>query len=113
MTSSEAALNDEELIKALRDRTFLTKSLEGLAADRIEQLVATNEQLVSDNHRWKGECEEFWRKREDAADSKLGQAFNVIACMVAIAPDGNEDDNEWHIILDTAKDFLDELEKAE
>ena len=34
------------------------------AADRIEQLTAEREALEQDNHRWKMECENFWRDRE-------------------------------------------------
>jgi hypothetical protein len=35
----------DDLIKRLRDRTFLTGSLEGLAADRIEQLERERDEL--------------------------------------------------------------------
>jgi hypothetical protein len=34
---------------------------------------------VNDNHRWKKECEEFWRKREDAAEAKLAKAVEALA----------------------------------
>jgi hypothetical protein len=61
-------MTDEELIELLRDRAYFAGSMEELAADRIEQ-------LVNDNQRWKMECEEFWRKREDAAEANLAKAL--------------------------------------
>lgn len=52
MTSSEAALNDEELVKKLREVTsgklFFTNTPNHLrltAADRIEQLLKRNKEL--------------------------------------------------------------------
>ena len=65
-------MTDEELAAVLRwQGSALQEGAFFAAADRIEQLVATNEQLTAerdaleqDNHRWKMECENFWRDRE-------------------------------------------------
>ena len=56
----------DELVKRLRaynDESFV-ETLCGEAADRIEALTAEREALEQDNHRWKMECENFWRDRE-------------------------------------------------
>ena len=49
----------DELIK------HMTKLI-AAGLDRIEQLTAEREALEQDNHRWKMECENFWRDREKA-----------------------------------------------
>ena len=70
-------MTDEELIKTLRDadaynlKHYVRDPLHTPAANRIEA-------LVKDNHRWKMGCEEFWRKREDAAEAKLAKAVGVL-----------------------------------
>ena len=46
-------------LREVRDRL-------GDAADRIEALTAERDALGQDNHRWKMECENFWRDREKA-----------------------------------------------
>ena len=106
-------MTDEKLVCALRsidhmsvDDCFLQSHFYGKAADRIEQ-------LLKDNHRWKMECEEFWRKREDAAEDKLAKAYDIIARIIAIAPDGDEYDDEWHITYDAAKELLNKMEAGE
>ena len=49
-------MSDEELIQQLRDQR--------------DALQARIEKLTTDNHRWKMECENFWRQREDAAEAE-------------------------------------------
>jgi hypothetical protein len=67
------------------------------AADRIEA-------LERENHRWKMDCEEFWRARES-------KAVDVIKCILAST---YADDNVgYHVALYGAKALLAELEKTE
>ena len=82
------------------------------AADRIEQLVKSlafsqkmDAKCVDDVFELEGKLE--------AAEAKLAKAYDIIARIVAIAPDGDEYDDEWHMTYDAAKNFLDELEKTE
>jgi hypothetical protein len=88
-------MNHEELIRELRNSKGWP-NLGNAAADRIEQ-------LVNDNHRWKMECEEFWRKREDAAEAKLAKALEAIRQMME---DAEYPDAVW----ETGTAFLAELE---
>ena len=95
-------MTDEELIAHLR--------LQGLdkdiaAADRIEELV--KERDVSN------ELGKALEKDAGQLRAKLAKAYDIIARIVAIAPDGDEYDDEWHMTYDAAKNFLDELEKTE
>jgi hypothetical protein len=62
-------MTDEELIKTLRGRNGFGWTED--AADRIEA-------LVNENYRWKMECEEFWRTREDVAEAKLAKAVAAL-----------------------------------
>jgi hypothetical protein len=77
------------------------------AADRIEQ-------LVNDNHRWKMECEEFWRKREDAAEAKLAKAVEALRNLTTCVEDGCYC-SEIHMatVMDESCAVLAELEKTE
>ena len=92
-------MTDEELIERLRscrgDVTMWSKE----AADRIET-------LVNDNHRWKMECEEFWRKREGTAEAKLAKAVDAIRVMM---DEAEYPDEVWKI----GSAVLAELEKTE
>ena len=90
-------MTDEELITMLRGRSRFCRNrneikspdLMDAAADRIEQ-------LVNDNHRWKMECEEFWREREDAAEAKLAKAVEALRPFgkagAAWEPENGDDD---------------------
>jgi len=85
-------------------------NLGNAAADCIEQ-------LVNDNHRWKMECEEFWRKREDAAEAKLARAVEAIL-LARVHVANNE--QGWSVgrasarlDLETVNAVLAELEKKE
>lgn len=51
--------------------------------------------------------------RAAKAEAKLAKAYDIIARIVAIAPDGDEYDDEWHMTYDAAKNLLAELEKTE
>ena len=67
----------DELVKRLRsanDESFV-ETLYGEAADRIEQLTAEREALEQNNHRWKMECENFWRDREKDLNELLDEAL--------------------------------------
>ena len=57
---------NDELVKRLRANTSWGDDRFAEAADRIEALTAEREALEQDNHRWKMECENFWRDREKA-----------------------------------------------
>jgi len=53
-------MTDKELIETLRENVGVSEFAciaANLAADRIEQLVATNEQLVATNEQLKKNCE--------------------------------------------------------
>jgi hypothetical protein len=67
----------DDLIKRLRDRTFLTGSLEELAANRIEQLEAACWRMKEDRDRAIG-----WRDhdttRAETAETKLAKAMEAI-----------------------------------
>lgn len=60
----------DELVKRLRigwhddDTPIWVSDAMTEAADRIEALTAEREALEQDIHRWKMECENFWRDRE-------------------------------------------------
>jgi cell division septum initiation protein DivIVA len=55
MTDSEDALNDKDLVELLR--SDYAENFADQAADRIEQLVATNEQLLKRNETLERELE--------------------------------------------------------
>ena len=79
-------MTDEELIEKIREAVaegdlLVSWNLADAAADRIEQ-------LVKDNHRWKMECEEFWRKREDAVDAKLARAVDALRLVTDACDEG-------------------------
>lgn len=102
-------MTDEELIEMLRagpEIVYRYVSVDHAAADRIEQ-------LVNDNHRWKNECEEFWRKREETAEAKLARALDAIKLMLHASHISREmvSLGAWPIEEDRA--VLAELEKKE
>lgn len=81
-----------DLIKFLRTST--SSAYNKVAADRIEA-------LERENHRWKMDCEEFWRARE-------AKAVDVIKCILASTY--ANDHVGYHVALYGAKALLAELE---
>ena len=56
--------DDEIALWLITKGTMEDKPTMALAADRILRMRADREALEQDNHRWKMECENFWRDRE-------------------------------------------------
>lgn len=68
-------MTDEELMKALRDRTFLTGSLEELAADRLEKLAAQLKMVLERE----AETQRRHEAREDTIrEAALREAYGVL-----------------------------------
>ena len=63
-TGSMTMTEDEIALWLITKGTMEDKPVMALAADRILTLRAEREALEQDNHRWKMECENFWRDRE-------------------------------------------------
>ena len=103
------SLTDKEMVETLREKVGVSRfgcAVANLAADRIEQLVATNEQLQAKLKT----SEEIGRAFEEDAGqlrAKLTKAVNVIKNLINLAPEGDED--EWHIALDDAAEALAEI----
>lgn len=123
-------MTDEELIKAL-SKGIADVDQQQEAADRIEQLTNTHWQVeamqqnallhdaltraetaeaklakaVEESHRWKMECEDFWRKREDAAEAKLAKAVEALRIAIDVM--------WWVDGIDAAEAVLAKLEKTE
>jgi hypothetical protein len=74
-----------------------------VALTRAEDAEAKLARLENDNHRWKVECEEFWREREEAAEAKLAKAVKALRSYVS----------KEKGVCNTADAVLDELEKTE
>ena len=66
----------DDLIKRLRDRTFLTGSWEGLAATRIEQLEESNKQLTLQLLAVHGQAADAL-DRAVVAEAKLAKAVEI------------------------------------
>lgn len=76
----------DELVKRLRgwDHCWPAPWLERAvaeAADRIEQLTAEREALEQDNHRWKMDCENFWRDREKTLIAERDEAWAYMSAL--------------------------------
>lgn len=91
-------MSDEELCKGLRLLCFIPTTQ---AADRIEQLVATNEALTKERDRWKDACRSASRdlnivvpdndrlkSERDAAEAKLARAVEALRVVDALDPEG-------------------------
>ena len=68
----------DELVKRLRANTSWGDDRFAEAAARIEALTAERETLEQDNHRWKMECENFWRDREKALTAERDRLREAI-----------------------------------
>lgn len=70
-------MTDEELIARLRDGCNLQQRDGERAAKRIEQLIATNEDLIAERHEWMKDSAAAWDKcearriDEEALEAKL------------------------------------------
>jgi len=80
-------MTEEELAK--HDSKTLLQLL--LSADaRCDALTAEREALEQDNHRWKMECENFWRDREKDLTAERDRLREALLCgrrLWAIAQD--------------------------
>jgi hypothetical protein len=89
-------MSDEELVKRLRavdhldiEDCFMQSPLYAYAADRIELLATTNEQLDATNEALAGGCAEAnkrgdaWRFRADIAEVKLAECLERNALLEA------------------------------
>ena len=78
-------MTEEEL--ARHDSKTLLQLL--LSADaRCDALTAEREALEQDNHRWKMECENFWRDREKALTAERDR-LTAIGTEMAESIEGN------------------------
>jgi hypothetical protein len=81
-------MTDEELIDRLRD-VYVRDTIRLTAADRIEQLVATNEQLVAEVKEWNSEslawiyCQIVAAKDRNTAEAKLAECLEQNALLEA------------------------------
>ena len=87
---------------------FETEPTCAAAADRIEQLREGNKGLA--------EAFAIVAVKREVAEGKLAKAYDMIARILAEAPEmaGShcEQDDEWRMTLNAAKNLLDEMEKA-
>ena len=72
-------------------------------ADAIEALTAEREALEQDNHRWKMECENFWRDREKDLNELLEEAQT----------EWSKYASAWMTAEGKLKDAMDGLEKCQ
>ena len=107
-------MTDEELITTLRGRNGFGWTED--AADRVEQLV--NEKVLN-KAAYEGVSSLLLSTQKDSianhgraelTEANLAKATTFIKRILAIAPDGDED--QWHIMLDDAQYFITELEKT-
>jgi hypothetical protein len=106
-------MTDEELIKALRGYNTSTSIDDDAheAADRIEQLVATNEQLVKEEARLNA----GWHDANDRAlNTGLKLAKAVYALRLVVTAKGLTNPTEYgYDAIVSARAILAELEKTE
>jgi hypothetical protein len=95
----------------LSNLDFLGRQRVGVMLKNAQAMADRIEELLKDNYRWKMECEEFWRKREEAAEVKLAKTVDVIKVILFTA---HADDHQgWHDALDDAQKLITEQEKTE
>lgn len=84
-TTGSMMMTEEELAK--HDSKTLLQLL--LSADaRCDALTAEREALEQDNHRWKMECENFWRDREKDLTAERDRLRAALGAFVAHYPKG-------------------------
>jgi hypothetical protein len=117
-------MTDKARIKALENAHWQVDAMQqnallNDALTRAETAEAKLARLENDNYRWKMECEEFWRKREDAAEAKLAKAFALLKKAHTYITDLEEHEGAEGFSTSTAVamgeyyDALTELEKTE